>query len=97
MLLEYGADIDAINTYTNETALMSMAHEYSPIRQDLIEIMCYLIEHDADLNPINDSKRDFIEILYRNSNESVVDNIMNRYPDKFKEYIIKRDAKKYNL
>lgn len=83
-LIRSGIDINAQNNYGG-TALMFAARK--------ISIAKILIDAGADLNIRNDIGEDFIDSL-TDRNRNI---ILKAYPEKYKEYLEKKDAEKYNL
>ena len=91
------ADLDAQDSY-GSTALIWSAYTHN------FEITKLLIEYGADWNiedKVTDTNyqnksyngKDFLD-YFKGGNKTIV---MNSYPDKYKEYLIKKDAGKYNL
>lgn len=86
ILLKNGADINFGNRL-GYTPLMIAGDEND------FTILTYLIEKDADWNIECETGEDF---MYFTTDE-YLDIIIEDYPEKYKEYLSKKDAKKYNL
>lgn len=91
LLLEKGADPNQkdINDFTS----LTVASEPTPYD----EIILLLLEYDADWYFKDHKGLDFLEILKTNNYFEIVDDIIEKFPEKYKEYLIKKDAEKYNL
>lgn len=89
-LLEFGADINYYDS-AGQTPLMLAAARCSP---GSLEMMSILIEYGADWNIVNKwSKTDFFDY----TNEDVKKIIIEDYPEKYQEYLMKKDSEKYNI
>jgi len=90
-LIDSGADIN-MKTNKNNTALMFAAN--ATFKIDNVGLCKMLIDAGADWNIKNDvDGQDFLYFLnYRDK-----DMIINLYPDKYKNYLIKKEAEKYNI
>lgn len=100
LLLKYGANINAINLTFGDNALLLIMDTIDNenninIKNKALNILYYLIEHDADWNIKNFSNFDFIDILKKHNH--IFNIIINKYPNKYKNYLIKKEAEKYNL
>ena len=84
LLINAGADVNIKNNYGNTALILASS-------RNQIENVKLLIEAGADWNLKNDEDSDFLDYL---SNNNV---IIELYPDQYKEYLIKKDAEKYNL
>ena len=96
LLIEYGADVNIVNNY-GETALIYLAGSISyknfrNIEKPSIPIIDLLINSNIDLNKKNIEGKDAFDI-----NKKIKIYVKSKYPDKYKEYLIKKDADKYNL
>lgn len=94
LLIDAGVDLDIENNSngTNGTALLLASYNTH------IEITKMLIEAGADWNVKNIHGRDFLSYYNAVLNEfEVKRKILDLYPEQYKEYLIKKDAGKYNL
>lgn len=88
LLIEKGANVND-QDYRGQTPLMCVAN-YTWEKLELLEL---LINAGADWNIIDNDGDDF---LYRLSTEKY-NIIVEKYPEKYKQYLIKKEANKYNL
>ena len=82
-LLELGADPNIPNGNGN-TALI--------LARD-IDMIKFLIDNDADWNMINNNGKDFVDLL--NNDEKEI--IKKEYPEKYQEYLKKKQMIKFNI
>jgi ankyrin repeat protein len=92
LLVENGADVNAEDDDGN-TALLYIAGFFT-IKSSLKTTIDILIQNDVDLNHTNKAGRDAISMRDGGYFEKY---IMEKYPEKYEEYLIKKDAQKYNL
>jgi ankyrin repeat protein len=87
-LIDAGAKLDSKNDW-GQTPLMISAQYHS-----LFDYVLLLIDSGADWNIINpDNGNDFLDILsIENTNY-----IIQKYPEEYEEYLIKKETIKYNL
>jgi len=85
-LIAAGADLDAKDKYGN-TALIYAAFTSST------NILVELIEAGADWNITNNEEDDFLSQLNRINRIGVI----NQFPEEYKNYLMKKDAEKYNI
>ena len=91
LLIDAGVDLE-IRNYTKGTALLLSSYNRR------IEITRMLIEAGADWNAKNIHGRDFLSYYNAVFNEfKVKREILDLYPEQYKEYLLKKDAEKYNL
>ena len=95
LLIKYGADLN-IQDNDGYTALIKAADH------DIYDVMYELIENDADWNIKTGSKYlsgdfDFIDHFNIDDKDKMIKKLKEKYPDKYKEYLMKKDADKYNL
>lgn len=84
MLIKYNADV---NLQSNDG---NSALHFAAINRNL-KLVCLLIEYGADWNLLNINNKDFLDNL------SDPNFIIRKYPDKYENYIIKKEAQEYNL
>jgi len=85
-LIRLNADIN-IQDAEGRTPLFYAANH------DFMSIVNILIEAGADWNIINNKGYDFTYLL----SDKQFDYIMKKYPDEYKEYLMKKTANKFNL
>ena len=61
-----------------------------------VEYIKQLLKYDIDLNIKNKENDDFSE-LYSDYTDEIIDYIKNEYPEKWKKYIINKQAKKFKI
>jgi ankyrin repeat protein len=88
LLIKKGANVND-QEYRGQTPLMGVAN-YTFENLKLLEL---LIDAGADWNIVDNDGYDF---MYRLSTENY-NNIVEKYPEKYKQYLIKKEANKYNL
>jgi len=88
LLLKYGADVN-IQNYFNRTALIYMSGNYIYN----LTIIKLLIDAGADWNIKDDNGMDFLDYLKIEQKEKII----KLYPEKYKEYLIRKNVEKYNL
>jgi ankyrin repeat protein len=88
LLIRKGANVND-QEYRGQTPLMGVAN-YAFENLKLLEL---LIDAGADWNIVDNDGYDF---MYRLSTENY-NNIVEKYPEKYKQYLIKKEANKYNL
>ena len=86
LLVDAGADLNIRNNKGQTPLIIAAAYAS-------IEAIVLLIDGGADWNIIDNDGKDFLD-YFKGGNKTIV---MNSYPDKYKEYLIKKDAGKYNL
>jgi len=87
IVIDAGVDVDNVDS-SGDTPLTFVAYEPTDIK-----FVKMLIEADADWYIDDYDEHDFFEYLdYRYKNE-----IAREYPEKHQEYLMKKDAEKYNL
>jgi hypothetical protein len=84
ILIKYNADI---NLQSNDG---NSALHFAAINRNL-KLVCLLIDSGADWNLLNINNKDFLDNL------SDPNLIIQKYPDKYKNYIIKKEAQEYNI
>jgi len=95
LLIENGADVN-LATKTNMTPFYALAcsgkYMYRKQGKTINNIVDILIENGADLsiNPINTD-------WYEQASAQFVEYVEDKYPEKFEEYLMKKEAGKYNL
>lgn len=90
LLVEKGADVNATDNYGNN-AIMFIVHQ-NRFFFGMKECIDLLIKNDIDLFQTNYQNRD--TFFFQNQ---ATDYIKEKYPEKYDEYLMKKDAKKYNL
>ena len=88
-----GANIDFIDDWGN-TALITaaMTENMNSIEE--------LIKNNANWNITDKNGFDFFDIMRIGSSNFKYDNILHlerKYPEKYKDYLMKKEASKYNL
>jgi len=93
LLLEYGSDINYKSDVNGYTSLLYTASRiyYS---MEYYGVITFLINNGADWNIQSNSGFDFLDII---GNDLYIKSIIDSYPDKYKKYLIKKEANKYNL
>jgi len=86
-LIKFGANVNYTNE-NGETPLMVAATENN------LDMLRILTDNGADWNKRNISGNDFFDCLFDAEYEQI---LIEEYPKKYEDYIIKKDAKKYNL
>jgi len=93
LLLKAGADVNITNT-ERKTALMVASRRTKLQRHNIgLKIVRLLIDADADWNIIDSDENDFLYYMAGDFRDYIIED----YPEKYKEYIIKKDAQKYNI
>jgi ankyrin repeat protein len=91
LLIDKGADVNITSIRTNRTALtLAMSqNEYNfSVYKNYKKIIDLLMNSGADLNIGVDNLND-----YKHSEEYIRD----KYPEQYKEYLLKKQTEKYNL
>ena len=86
-MIDAGADVNIQNNY-GSTALI-----LSSLGSRYLKTVQLLIEAGADWNIKNKHDKDFLDYLC----DEYIKIIIKYYPEKYKEYLIKKNAEKYNL
>lgn len=94
LLIEKGADVNAVDGFGNN-ALMLLAFN-SRFGDKVRECIDLLIENGIDLTHTDDKGIDIFSIMKFYAT-MIQDYIKEKYPEQYEEYLLKRDAKKYNL
>lgn len=90
ILIEKGAYVHATDNYGNNALIFLMnSHKFGDSKKECIDL---LIKKNIDLAQTNHLDRD----IFFNQNEAA-EYIKEKYPEKYDEYLMKKDAKKYNL
>ena len=101
LLIDNGADVNIKNNKNDETALMyiSLLPTYTLRKNinNIKRIIDLFIEADVDLNSKTLNDRDLFYILGYSSELELTKYIQEKYPEKYQEYLIKKDSNKYNL
>ena len=107
ILLKYGAKIDGINTSNGNTTLIDFSFYSSLNKLYDIDMLCHIIDKGADWSIVNFDGKDFMDALYYNNSihpklqysekDNIINDIIKKYPEKYKEYLIKKDSNKYNI
>jgi ankyrin repeat protein len=88
-LLSINVDLN-IQDYRGNTALMLAAmHSLQNF-----DSLCDLIDAGADWFLENKSKENFLDFMLF---KHLKDRLINKYPDKYENYLLKKEADKYNL
>lgn len=99
LLIENGADVN-YKGRNNETALMNIPYfgEYSINKylENIKKIINLLIESGTDLNVINNKNEDVFD-LFDKTPFDFRTYIINNYPEKYDNYLVKKSGNKYNL
>lgn len=85
LLIGAGADLNVKND--NSTPLITSAYNGWMKRVKMF------IEAGADWNIKDEEDKDFLDYLRKKKKEKII----NLYPELYKEYLMKKDAEKYNL
>ena len=92
LLIEKGADVNATDSYGNNAIIFLTITE--KIGNKIRECVDLLIEKDIDLTQSNkNTRRDVFSI----GGKLITNYIKEKYPEKYEEYLLKKDAEKYNL
>jgi ankyrin repeat protein len=91
LLINHGADTNITNNL-GETALHILAKSFNYKFKKYSIIADLLINSNIDLNKKNNENKDALDI-----NEILKKHIKNNHPDKYENYLIKKDADKYNI
>jgi ankyrin repeat protein len=86
-LIKFGANVNYPNS-NGETPLMVAATENN------LDMLRILTDNGADWNKRDISGNDFFDCLFDAEYEQI---LIEEYPKKYEDYIIKKDARKYNL
>ena len=89
-LISIDVNLDAQESYGGNTALMKAALN-SLSHYDIVKI---LIEAGADWNIKNKSNKDFLDNMIFDARRK---QLIKDYPEKYEEYLAKKEAEKYNL
>ena len=93
LLIKNGANINAQNHDGYTSLMLAAVNTYDFITKKRVkEIIDILIENNADLNIQNISGKDAFDV-----NQHLQDYISNKFPEKYQEYIERKEASKYNL
>jgi len=87
LLLAAGADINAKNTNSQDTALIYAA------RNGNLDVIFKLIDSGANWNDVDQYENDFLNCLNIHHKEIVI----QKYPEEYQNYLIKKEVEKYNL
>ena len=92
LLIENGANVNAVDDDGN-TALIFIGSKYNigPAMKSTIDLF---IQNGVDLNHTNERGIDAFHSL---TNSNLEKYIQEKYPDLYDEYLMKKDANKYNL
>ena len=91
ILIKAGADVNMKND-NNKTAIIYASEDNVGTVTNKIIMM--LIEAGADWNIIGNDGKYFLDHLEKTT---IRQNIINLYPEKYKEYLMMKKAEKYNL
>ena len=107
LLLEYGANIDAINKNNGDTTLIEYCNNSELYKEEDKKILYYLIDKGADWTIKNFQGHDFFHAIHKNMSlrfrfsesqqQKLIDDIIEKYPEKYEDYLIKKNASNYNL
>ena len=103
LLLEYGADIDDINTNNGNSTLIDFSYYSNLHKQKDLDMLYHIIDKGADWNIKNYKGWDFFDAIKNNysshnlDKEKLIYDIIEKYPDKYENYIMKKNINKYNL
>lgn len=89
LLLKKGADINITNKMGFTPLMQSIFTE----RYNMMHI---IISRDADWNIKNSNGQDFIDLLLVYNN-IIHDGVILKYPDKYEQYIIKKEINKFKI
>jgi ankyrin repeat protein len=90
ILLEMGANPNQVDN--DDYTPLLIASEPEPY----IDMIKLLIDYGADWNSKR-GVRDFISVLKNNNYDEYINEIIKKYPEKYKDYLFKKDVEKYNL
>jgi hypothetical protein len=85
-LIKYGIDVNLRNTLGSSPLNMAI----DTLNED---IALLLIDAGADWNIVDNEGLDFFDRLTTKSRNIIIE----KYPEKYKQYLIKKEANKYNL
>lgn len=86
LLINAGANLDIQNIHRNTALILAAVNKY-------INFIKLLIDGGADWNIKNEGGRDFLDILPEKEKMEIIE----LYPEKYKEYLIIKKSQKYNL
>lgn len=86
LLVNAGADLNIQNNKGQTSLIIAAAYAS-------IEAIVLLIDGGADWNIKDNDGKDFLD-YFKGGNKIIV---INSYPNEYKEYVMKKDANKYNL
>jgi ankyrin repeat protein len=87
-----GADIDYQGEDGSTALIIAAYYEYH-------NIVKYLVEHDADWSILDNEGLDFFDFLRPKTElgQRMADMYIKLYPKQYQEYLLKKDANKYNI
>jgi ankyrin repeat protein len=86
VLIKLGVDINHVDN-SGDSPLIYTAYQYK------LDAMKMLIDAGADWNIKDNNNNTFLDILDNEDRELIIDD----YPEKYKDYLMKKDIEKYNL
>jgi len=102
-LIGRNVDINSKNDY-NWTPILLIADMIGTPSDDMKTLLELVIDSGADwsqklIGPYDLTlyKPDFIDLLKKRGKNKLVDEIIKKYPEKYQEYLMKKNAEKYNL
>jgi len=98
-LIDNGININFHNTTNNILTFIASKYYYHPEYSSFyIEALYKVLKYDVDWNFIRNGrkKQDFLEIL-KEIDYELYNNIINKYPIKYKNYLLNKQLNKYNI
>jgi ankyrin repeat protein len=93
VLVNYGANVNKQNDKGDTPIILASSPFIKSELEKSLKIIKILIKAGADLNIKNNNNKDLFDIADNNIKEF----IKLKYPKKYQEYLMKKNAEKYNL
>jgi len=98
LLLENGADINIVDKYGDNCLFYIVKQDnytYHTLMNKINIIVDLIITHGIDMNIKNNNNKDIFGLT--NANPFILQYIIDNYPEKYKDYLLKKEADKFNL